>query len=203
MRGLESALDGPPGGKSALDAGAHSCHDVARDVRVGHSLLRCAHASENGAHPSMPATPLGLERCSPAPKSVPGQIAGQKRTFMKTCPFVFPVGTSFALAISLACAAPGRAQEVIAWGNGLQGQTNVPPSATNRNVNVVLNTRTSLLFSLGCPVRDLRPAVPRAVSGAGTAGRGTGGCLSEGETSRTGAADGDGAGVGIGSPRAS
>ena len=50
---------------------------------------------------------------------------------MKPPRFAFLAWTSSALAIVLLSAPTGRAQNVIAWGNGSQGQTNVPPSATN------------------------------------------------------------------------
>ncbi len=50
---------------------------------------------------------------------------------MKTHRSAFLGWTSSTLAILLLCATTGRAQNVIAWGDDSQGQTDVPPSATN------------------------------------------------------------------------
>src|ERR1035441_4639160 len=50
---------------------------------------------------------------------------------MTTSRFASLAWTSSALAMLLLCASAGRAQNVIAWGDDSQGQTDVPSSATN------------------------------------------------------------------------
>ena len=57
--------------------------------------------------------------------------AASDKSLVKTKPIAASARTIFALAIALLSATTGHAQNVIAWGNGSQGQTNVPPAATN------------------------------------------------------------------------
>ena len=69
---------------------------------------------------------------------------------MKISRFASFAWTSCALAALLLSATTGRAQNVIAWGDNSQGQTNVPPSATNV-IAVAAEPRTAWVYALTVP----------------------------------------------------